>query len=490
MKLNKKKRIAAISSIAFLLGVSTVSAQTTITLRPGASQGKDAVLSSLTPGANNGTHPEFISLEGTNSGTPVTFRSLIEFDLTSVPKGATINRAKLSLYSFNSPGNGKHRQDGGSNESTLSRVTSAWSEDSVTWNNQPGVSALNQVTLAGSDSLIQDYIDIDVTSLVADMTTDSIGNHGFLLKLVTEERYRTMLFGSSDNADSTLHPKLVVEYTPATGSCVSIRPGATKGKDAVLSSLSPSANNGTHPEFIALEGTNSGTPVTFRSLIQFDLSDIPQGAVIDSAKLSLYSFNSPGNGKHRQDGGSNEATLSRVTSSWSEDSVTWNNQPSVSATNQVTLAGSDSLIQDYLNIDVTALVSDMRTDSIGNHGFLLQLVTEERYRTMLFGSSDNVDSTLHPMLEVCYSIATQTSEISVSSVEAVLFPNPTSGNYNVKVGNNNVTVEVYNASGQLVESVANVNNIVSFDASGYSKGMYFVKVYFQDSVTLKKLLVQ
>lgn len=416
-------------------------------------------------------------------------RSLIEFDLTSIPKGAIINSAKLSLHSVNSSGNGKHRLDGGSNESTLSRITTAWQEDSVTWNNQPSISTTHQVTLAGSDSTIQDYFNIDVTGLITDMMTDSIGNNGFLLQLVTEQYYRTMMFASSDYADSTEHPKLEITYTPAVEPCVTLKPGAS-GKDAVVGSLVPNTNYGTHPEFTGLAGTSSGTPTNLRSLIEFDLSGIPAGATIDSAKLSLYSVNSSGNGMHRLDGGSNETTLSRVTSAWHEDSVTWNNQPGISITNQVTLAGSDSTIQDYLNIDVTALITDMTTDSIGNHGFLIQLVTEQYYRTMMFASSDYADPTVHPKLKVCYSVRTSVDVHKVIGFN--LYPNPATGNVTIQLANDvsNVTVEVVNINGQVVLRKNNVNNNSSFSVAGYTAGLYFVKVYFNDSVKIEKLIVR
>ncbi|MFT6745970.1 MAG: hypothetical protein ACJAZ2_000308 [Glaciecola sp.] len=492
MKVFKKNNLLGITT-ALIMGLNSASAQTTIVLQPSADQGKDAVLGSLASSTNYSAHPEFLAMAGTSGGTLMYARSLIEFDFTSLPKGAVINSAKLSLYSYDSSTNGKHRMDGGANEATLSRVTTAWSEDSVTWNNQPGVSTVNQVTLAGSDSTIQHYLDIDVTSLVTDMTTDSTGNNGFLFQLVTEQKYRTMLFASSDYADSTLHPKLEINYTKAAEPCVALRPGASAGKDAVLSSLASGTNYGDHTEFVALEGTSGGTPATLRSLLQFDLSGIPSGAIIDSAKLSLYSLNSPGNGKHRLDGGSNEATISRVTSAWSEDSVTWDNQPITSTVNQVTLAGSDSLIQHYLNIDVTGLVSGMTSDSIGNNGFLFKLVTEVKYLTMMFASSDNADSTLHPMLEVCYSIITETGKISVNSSTALVYPNPTSGQFTVNVEdevNGNTVIEIYNASGQLVASALSAGNVVSFDASNYSKGLYFIKVIKKGSTETIKLIVE
>ena len=52
-------------------------AQTTITLRPNATDGKDAYIADLLPDDNYGTHPDFASISGTNDGTPVLARSLV-----------------------------------------------------------------------------------------------------------------------------------------------------------------------------------------------------------------------------------------------------------------------------------------------------------------------------------------------------------------------------------------------------------------------------
>src|SRR5690606_17697959 len=43
-------------------------------------------------------------------------------------------------------------------------------------------------------------------------------NNGFLLQLVNETQYRSVLFASSDNADSNLWPELEIEYVKCDAS--------------------------------------------------------------------------------------------------------------------------------------------------------------------------------------------------------------------------------------------------------------------------------
>jgi len=109
-----------------------------------------------------------------------------------------------------------------------------------------------------------------------------------------------------------------------------------------------------------------------RGLIDFDLSDIPSGSTITSAKLNLYALG-PGvitttdlsNGHV----GQNSSYLRRITSNWNANTATWNNAPSYTTSNQVTLAQSTSASQDYLDIDVAALVQDMIDNPTQSFGF-------------------------------------------------------------------------------------------------------------------------
>lgn len=181
------------------------------------------------------------------------------------------------------------------------------------------------------------------------------------------------------------------------------QPDGNNGNDAFIYDLKPDRNLGTHQDFMASVWTNGGIPVIVRSLIKFDFSSIPKDAIIDSVRLSLYSYHSPLNLAHSTVSGSNLALLQRVTSDWDENQVTWNNQPETTIKNQVALSRSQKEIQDYLNIDVTKLAEEMIKNTVSNYGFMLKLETEEYYRSMVFGSSDNDNSNLHPKLVIFYS---------------------------------------------------------------------------------------
>ena len=61
-----------------------------------------------------------------------------------------------------------------------------------------------------------------------------------------------------------------------------------------------------------------------RALIHFDLSSIPSGATIVSAKLKLYTKAHSGHNRTHN--------IHRTKASWTENTVTWNNQPDIVST--------------------------------------------------------------------------------------------------------------------------------------------------------------
>jgi hypothetical protein len=205
------------------------------------------------------------------------------------------------------------------------------------------------------------------------------------------------LAGGTNTANITINlnnlPDLLVNYTET------VRPDASAGEDAFLSSAAPDNNYGTHPDFIS----NKFSGGIVRSLIRFDFSIIPTTAIVNSVKLSLYAYNSPANGSHFV--GRGESYLQTVDSNWDESTVTWNNQPSSSSVNQVTLDNAQTTIQDYLNIDITTTASTMIVNPSENHGYIIRLVDETlSSNKLVFGSSDNQNIDLHPKVVVEYSI--------------------------------------------------------------------------------------
>ncbi len=170
----------------------------------------------------------------------------------------------------------------------------------------------------------------------------------------------------------------------------------------VVATLWPSTNYFGFEDFIAISWTNQSNPGTDRSFMQFDFSGIPGNATIDSALLSLYWYVSASNIGHSTMSGSNISFLQRCIAPWSAHTVTWNNQPAVTATNEVVLPMTSNDTEDYPNINILPLVQDMM--ALGNNGFAFRLATESYYRSMLFASSYVADSSLRPRLRIVYHI--------------------------------------------------------------------------------------
>ncbi len=204
----------------FYLFVTSVSAQTTIVLQPGNETGKDAWVWSYYPtlnfgeqngqngGLNNVLRAEVWKWYGDPDDD--TIRGLIEFDLSEIQEYSIINEAKLSLFFYANPG---YTHQMGENATNIQLVTQPWTEDEVNWDNQPPSTTDNQVLLPQSTSSVKDYLDVDVTVLVQEIIDNFGLYHGFMLKMVNEVSYAGLTFASSENNNSSLHPKLEITYT-------------------------------------------------------------------------------------------------------------------------------------------------------------------------------------------------------------------------------------------------------------------------------------
>jgi PKD repeat protein len=183
----------------------------TLVLRPGPEVGFDAEV------RTDMNYPiwyddDFIANAWTVSGNPFLQRSLIKFDLTSIPQGSEIVSARLSLFCNTTSGH--HQLHAGLNSSYLLRITSEWDQYSVVWDNQPDVTIDNAVILPQSSYQTQDYSDIDVTSHIIYFYNHPQLNYGFLLKLVEEDLYSALVFASSNHLDALKRPLLEIDYIP------------------------------------------------------------------------------------------------------------------------------------------------------------------------------------------------------------------------------------------------------------------------------------
>jgi PKD repeat protein len=181
---------------------------------------------------------------------------------------------------------------------------------------------------------------------------------------------------------------------------IQIKPGP-EGKDALIWSILPDNNYGDSPKFLSMSWTFGGIPGADRSLIQFDLAEIPEGREIISAKLNLFFKNLEPNEMFHA--GENTSVLRLITEPWSEQTVTWNNAPATTDDFQVILPQSVNPRQDYLNIDVTEAVRKLYQFPDMYFGWILSLLNETPYSCLLFASGDIDEGHLRPMLEVVYS---------------------------------------------------------------------------------------
>jgi hypothetical protein len=215
---------ALLSSVA---GFSQVT-QTEMTFQPDACRGKDTHVNYINglPSAGNsnyGSLDELVPFAWTfysQGGSDGYGRALIDFvDLQLIPQGTTVTYAYLSLYGKSSSLSAP-QGNSGANSCYVQRVTSAWDENTVTWNTQPSATTTNQVSLPASTSQWNyNVIDLNITALVQDIINQPpASRYGFMIRLQNESIYKSIIFASSDNSDATKHPKLRVGLNFCSGS--------------------------------------------------------------------------------------------------------------------------------------------------------------------------------------------------------------------------------------------------------------------------------
>lgn len=192
---------------------------TCVTLKPGPGTGKDARIWS---------HPNFSNTNLGNStaqdanawtwqGTAGNIRAIVDFDLSFIPPSSVIQSAELTFFKRTQtvfPFG--HSQLNGPNDMWLRRVTAPWGENTVTWNNQPATTTLNELYLPPDTNPNMDYV-MNVTQLCQDYIDNPSTSFGFMNRLVTESFYRAVTLCSSDHPDSTLWPELTICYSAPVG---------------------------------------------------------------------------------------------------------------------------------------------------------------------------------------------------------------------------------------------------------------------------------
>jgi hypothetical protein len=159
----------------------------------------DSWIDQNSPSNNKGTDS---ILKVQSKGTKDNFRALVRFALPiTVPPGCEIGSATLRLYAASAK-NGR----------TIDaiRLAAPWSEDQVTWANQPATSgAAAAVSPSGNG-----YREWNVTAHVRQMYNEG-ANHGFLIRDAVEGADAEQQFHSREKGENP--PQLVLSFSPTGG---------------------------------------------------------------------------------------------------------------------------------------------------------------------------------------------------------------------------------------------------------------------------------
>jgi len=165
----------------------------------------DAAVSELNAGTNYGSY-DYIAVGG-EATDGHTRRSFILFDLSNIPPGSVIDYANLRLYMDTPPS--------GSRTLNCYRINMdpVWTEESITWNNQPS-GVLESSTSAGTSA---SWLTLNVKTSVEKFTArdaSAAPNFGWMLRDSQESTAPRYTMLSKEYSSSGLRPYIQVKYYP------------------------------------------------------------------------------------------------------------------------------------------------------------------------------------------------------------------------------------------------------------------------------------
>ncbi len=220
------RRIAVAGALLLaIVACASPAAGTTITFQQGVSPDgsyagcEDNWIYSYYPTTNYGTNTWGNGIGFYSGGTK---RSLIRFDVSAVPSGASVTSARLRLL-MNTIGANRTLEAYEALQS-WTQLGSTWQvyDTGSSWNTAGcgGSGTDYAATTAGSTSVTTSqagtWVEIDLdTSLVEGWVSGTITNNGLLLK-VTDESSGEMRYRAENYSTASERPQLVVEYTTDT----------------------------------------------------------------------------------------------------------------------------------------------------------------------------------------------------------------------------------------------------------------------------------
>lgn len=430
---------------------------------------KDSYIRDDSPNSNYGTLT-WLQIQFTSASKK--WRALVQFDLSSIPKGAKIKSASLQFYKYN----------GWWYRSLLiQRATSSWTETGVTWNNQPGVDTWDQYNYT-TGSFGTGTLAYDVTDHVKAMTCQE-QNFGWVLRLgdETTETGVYINFYSREFTTASQTPKLIIEYydpidievvsTPALDSTTNdgsidltvsgglpkytgytylwkeldadVTVSTSEDPDSLdagvyrlkvtdslntsfyayvlVGSLADELSTTIQPDSYYGSDNYMNSNYADSSYATSDEQRISYSSGVEERsllKLKLYGLPDKAyitqadiilKGKDHH-GTGNSALLERITEPICMDCMTWNQMPATTSVDLDTLDASTSSTEDY-TVDITELMKFYQDYPDSNYGFMLKLISASGDKRLVYYSSNASTASYHPAFIIKINYPSQYVEL-------------------------------------------------------------------------------
>lgn len=172
---------------------------------------------------------------------------------------------------------------------------------------------------------------------------------------------------------------------------------STMGDAMVANGGMDNSNFGSQGQLNVYHMVGQQIPMVFRTFIEYDISSIPENAIITDAKLKLVTDLVNNNINHPM-------YVERVSQSWDEATITWNNQPTVITGDQVSISHEQTSSSGTHEFDVTEHVQVMVGHPDQNNGWRIRLQSESASTDfgVRYHSSEAQSAINRPVLEITY----------------------------------------------------------------------------------------
>ena len=152
------------------------------------------------PNFNYGAYPILAVQQGANT--------YLKFNLSTLPSGPSVTKATLRLYVDAVGGNGSF---------DVFQLNSSWSEGTLTYNNAPalGSSATGNHPIPISGSSLNQFVVVNITTLVNNWVNGSIANNGVALGLIGSAG--SFSFDSKESLFTSHQPELEIVLNGPAG---------------------------------------------------------------------------------------------------------------------------------------------------------------------------------------------------------------------------------------------------------------------------------